>query len=268
MATITASVGAVPRQSAIPGYLRRWALAWILVGVLVFLVLYPLAMLFLASFQGAQGGGLTFANYARLFSQASTWQLIWTTVWMAVLRSSFATAIGIFLAWVVTRTDTPWRGGISFLVWIGFFAPPLPILIAWVLIAGRVGILNSLLQQLPFVSGPIFEVYSYSGIIWVSSLSLGALVFILIEPAFRAMDSSLEESARMCGASRLTALTRITIPAMGPAILGAMFYAFLLAIESFEPEIIFGTPAASTSCRPGSIPWPRSFRRICRAPRH
>ncbi len=217
--------------------------AWLFTGLLAFLVLYPLGMLFLVSFQGVEGEGISLANYTRLFSQRETWQVIWTTVWMAVVRASLATVIGIFLAWVVTRTDTPLRRVISVMVWVGFFAPLLPILVAWVLIAGEVGILNSLLQQLPFVDGPIFNVYSYAGIIWVSSLNLAALVFILVEPAFRAMDASLEEGARMCGASRFTTLTRITIPAIGPAILGALLYSFVLAVESFEPEVMLGTPA-------------------------
>jgi iron(III) transport system permease protein len=57
------------------------------------------------------------------------------------------------------------------------------------------------------------------------------------------MDASLEEAARMCGAKRFRALRAITLPAVMPAILGATFYAFILSVESFEPEIFLGTPA-------------------------
>lgn len=243
MATIAATgTVAAPRQNALVDHLRRWSPAWLLVAILTFVVLYPLANLFYVSVQ-APGGTLTIANFTRVFSQAETGSLIWTTIWMALLRAFIAGVIGIFLAWVVTRTDTPFRDGISFMIWVGYFAPTLPILIAWGLIAGRVGILNAVAQLLPWVKGPVFDVYSYPGIIFVSSLHLSSLVYLLVEPAFRAMDASLEESARMSGASRLGALMKITVPAMAPSILGAMMYSFVLAVESFETEFVFGVPA-------------------------
>jgi iron(III) transport system permease protein len=243
MATITASADAVPSRHPAQRHLSRWGFAWLLTGVLAFFILYPLAMLLWSSIHPESGGGITLASYQKVFSSAETYQLIWTTVWLAVVRTAISAVIGIFLAWVVTRTDTPWRGGIEILVWIGFFTPPLPILVSWVLLAGRVGILNNLLSNLPFVHGPVFDVYSYAGIIWVSSLREAALIFLLTAPAFRAMDASLEEAARMCGAKRLRALMSVTLPAVMPALLGATFYAFILTVESFEPEIFLGTPA-------------------------
>src|SRR4051812_30843166 len=243
MATITASAGAVPGRSPIQRHVAQWGFAWLLTAVLAFFILYPLGMLLWSSVRGDPAAGLSLASYQKVFSSAETYQLIWTTAWLAAVRTAIAAVIGVFLAWVVTRTDTPWRSGIEILVWIGFFTPPLPILVSWVLLAGRVGIFNTLLQMLPFVKGPIFDVYSYAGIIWVSSLREAALIFLLTAPAFRAMDASLEEAARMCGAKRLRALLSVTLPAVMPALLGATFYAFILSVESFEPEIFLGTPA-------------------------
>lgn len=240
-----ATISPIRRRNAagaLLDHVRTWIPAWGLTAALAFLVLFPLTLLFLASFQTAEGG-FTLSNYARMFSEKVTWGQIWTTMWLATLRCILATALGVFLAWVVTRTDTPWRGAISFMIWLGYFAPTLPLLLAWVLIAGRVGLLNAGLQHYGLIELPLFDIYSYAGIVWVSTLNLAALVFILIEPAFRAMDASLEEGARMCGASRLSTLLRITIPAVGPAILGAMLYVFVLAVESFEPELLLGTPA-------------------------
>jgi iron(III) transport system permease protein len=47
----------------------------------------------------------------------------------------------------------------------------------------------------------------------------------------------------MCGAGRLRALLSVTLPAVMPALLGATFYGFILAVESFEAEVFLGTPA-------------------------
>jgi iron(III) transport system permease protein len=242
MATITASAGVIARRHPVQRHFARWGFAWLLTAVLAYFVLYPLLTLLWSSVHSVDGT-FSVASFQKVFASPETYSLIWTTLWLAVVRVALAAIIGIFLAWVVTRTDTPWRGGIEILVWIGFFTPPLPILVSWVLLAGKVGILNNLLQMLPFVTGPVFDVYSYAGIIWVSSLREAALIFLLTAPAFRAMDASLEEAARTCGAKRLRALTAVTLPAVMPAILGATFYAFILSVESFEPEIFLGTPA-------------------------
>jgi iron(III) transport system permease protein len=221
--------------------------AWLLTFVLAVLILYPLGMLFWASVHtgGPNDPSSTFTldNYQKVFSTASTYELIWTTAWLAVVRVALGAVIGIFLAWVVTRTDTPWRRGIEVLVWIKFFAPPLPILVAWALLAGKNGALNAILLNLGVISEPFFNVYSYAGIIWVSIINLAALMFLLTVPAFRSMDATLEDSARLCGASRLETLKNVTVPVLLPTILGAIFLAFIFILESFEAEVLFGSPA-------------------------
>jgi iron(III) transport system permease protein len=128
-------------------------------------------------------------------------------------------------------------------MWVKFFSPPLPMVVAWILLAGKTGVLNSLLANLPFVAGPIFDVYSYAGIIFVSTLQLAAFIFLLTLPAFRSMDASLEEAGKIAGAGSLRILRHITAPLALPAILGATLYAFVFALESFETEILLGTPA-------------------------
>jgi iron(III) transport system permease protein len=126
-AQATAATGALPAPKLpdLLGHLRHWWPAWLLSAVLGFLVLYPLGMLFVASIRDP-AGVFSVEAYARVFSSTSTYELIWTTIWLAAVRVVLASLIGVFLAWVVTRTDTPWRGGIETLVWIKFFAPPLP----------------------------------------------------------------------------------------------------------------------------------------------
>src|SRR5438874_2465163 len=72
--------------AALAEHLRAWWHVWIFIGVLAALVLYPLVMLFLSSFRtGADGQPVAFSldSYARVFSSAATYQLIWTTVWLA-----------------------------------------------------------------------------------------------------------------------------------------------------------------------------------------
>ncbi|MEK7216032.1 MAG: iron ABC transporter permease, partial [Chloroflexota bacterium] len=211
-----------------------WWPAWLLTGVLCLIILYPMVVLFASSFLA--DGALTLSAYQKAFSSPETFQLIWTTLWLALVRVGLGAALGILLAWLIARTDLPGRGAIEVLIWIELFAPPLPMLLAWVLIAGKGGLVNALLQQ------PLLDVYSYGGIVWVSSLGVAAFICLTTLPAFRAIDVTLEDAAHLCGAGRWHVLRDVTVPVLLPAILGSVLFALVFVLESFETELILGTP--------------------------
>jgi len=218
----------------------------VLFAVVAFLVLTPLFLLLVGSFQLARPGeapvyGL--AGWRRAFSDPSIIQALWNTISLAVVRQSIALVIGVVLAWLIARTDLPWKKSLEFMFWISFFLPPLPVALGWILLLdGKFGLLNQWLEALPFVSGPIFNIYSYWGIVWVHmTTSLGVKV-LLLAPAFRNLDASLEESARSCGANPVVTLIRIVVPLMMPAILVSTVLGLIRSMEAFEIELLLGVP--------------------------
>jgi iron(III) transport system permease protein len=103
-------------------------------------------------------------------------------------------------------------------------------------------LVNQWLEALPFVRGPLFNVYSYWGIVWVHlTTSLGVKV-LLLAPAFRNLDASLEETSRSCGASPIGTLLRVVVPLMMPAILVATVLGLIRSMEAFEIELLLGVP--------------------------
>ena len=69
------------------------------------------------------------------------------------------------------------------------------------------------------------------------------MLFLFIHPAFLAMDATLEEAARMAGASAWRTLWRINLPLLMPALLASGILSFVVAMESFEIPQLLGTPA-------------------------
>ncbi|MCA6109649.1 hypothetical protein [Bradyrhizobium cenepequi] len=65
------------------------------------------------------------------------------------------------------------------------------------------------------------------------------MLFLFIHPAFLAIDSTLEEAARMAGANGW----RINLPLLMPALLASGILSFVVAMESFEIPQLLGTPA-------------------------
>ncbi len=87
------------------------------------------------------------------------------------------------------------------------------------------------------------NVYSYGGIIWHMMQYSTPFLFLFIVDIFRAMDPSLEESSRMCGASRWRTFRNITLILMLPALTNSFILSLIRGIESFESPLFFGTPA-------------------------
>jgi iron(III) transport system permease protein len=107
----------------------------------------------------------------------------------------------------------------------------------------KYGLINEWLSALPFIKAPLFDVYSFWGIVWVHlSASTIAIKVMLLTPAFRNLDASLEEASNVAGAGALKTLLKIAAPIMMPAILVAFILGLIRSLEAFEIELILGRP--------------------------
>lgn len=223
-----------------------------ILGILVLTVvavgtLLPVLFLFWGSFNiggPSQQASYGLANWQAAFSDPRVFDAIWTTVRLAVTRVAIAVVAGILFAWLIARTDMPGGSAFELLFWVAFFTPALPLTLGWILLLDPdTGLINQLLTRMPFIGEGPFNVYSFWGIVWIhlTATSIPVAV-ILFAPAFRQMSAALEDSARMCGASALMTLRRITVPLLVPAILPATVIMLIRSLEAFEIELLVGTP--------------------------
>jgi iron(III) transport system permease protein len=212
-----------------------------------FLVLFPLAMLLWGSFWTSRPGfpgTLTLNNYITAYTSLETYQVLFTTVLLIGAKTLLAVVLATTLAWIVTRTDTPFRGTLEVLATLPFFVPGLLEAIAWImLLSPNTGTINVFLRNTFGLSGAPFNVYSLGGMIWVMSLGSTSFIFLLVVNAMRNMDASLEESARASGAGAVRVALTVTMPLVAPIILSAGMLSFIRAMDSFEVPVLLGLPA-------------------------
>ena len=91
-------------------------------------------------------------------------------------------------------------------------------------------------------TGPL-NIYSLWGMVLLEGLRGVTTTFLIMVGAFRAMDPSLEEAARVAGASGPRTFFGIFIPLLTPAIFGATMYSFMTHLESLEIPLVIGLPA-------------------------
>jgi iron(III) transport system permease protein len=217
-----------------------------LVLFLSFLTLYPLSMLLYGSFHSTppgMAGEFNLDGYRNILTGQNA-QILFNTVILSFAKTIPAMLLAVLLAWIVARTDTPYASTLEVLITLPFFVPPILTAMAWGMLGNaQVGLINIVWKAVTGSESHIVNVYSWGGIIWHMMQYSTPFLFLFIVDAFRAMDPSLEESSRMCGASRWTTFRRITFILMMPAMLACFMLSLIRGIESFESPLFFGTPA-------------------------
>ena len=215
--------------------------------VVGFLVLYPLGMLLFGSFWTSRPGfpgAFTLRNYVTAYADPETYQVLFNTILLIGVKTLAAATIAVVLAWIVTRTDTPYRGMLEILIITPYFVPGILEAIGWImLLSPRSGTINVLLVNLFGWSEPPFNIYSLGGMIWVLCLGSASFMFLLIVSALRTMDASLEEAARIAGAGPIRTAVAVTLPLIAPVILGAGMLSFIRSMDAFEVPVLLGLPA-------------------------
>ncbi|WP_201832640.1 ABC transporter permease [Microvirga zambiensis] len=225
-------------QSRVEGLLFALVLVILLISVVL-----PLGMLALRSFQSEELTAFTLANYIEIVDNPRLLHGIVNSLLIAAGTTILSVFLGVALAWVNYRTNTPGTSIFSSLNLIPFFTPSFIGAIAWTLLASQnQGLLNKAVIALG-ASGPIFNIYSPTGIIWVLSLFEAPLVYLFVSSAFRRMDPSLEEAARISGAGLFQTAATVTLPMALPSILAAALLIFVTVLGSFEVPLVLGIPA-------------------------
>jgi iron(III) transport system permease protein len=220
-------------------------------GFLIFLTVamgLPLIYLLSGSFNLAAPGKASVYgvdNWVRAFTDAGTLSALWMSFSISVVRLVPAMILSVLFAWLIARTDMPGGKFLESICWIAYFVPDFPLVLAWILLLDpNFGFLNTLAKGLPFVDGAPFNPYSFWGIVWVHT-STGGVWFkvMLLVPVFRRLGATLEEAARVAGANTATMLWRITLPVLAPMILAVSVLSFIRGLQSFNTELLLGTPA-------------------------
>ncbi|HEY4134039.1 MAG TPA: iron ABC transporter permease [Alphaproteobacteria bacterium] len=215
--------------------------------VAAWLVLVPLAALFYTAFAEDTPygpGAFTLQNFVDVLTDRYFTDLFVKSVIFAGGTAVVTFALGTVVAWVVERTDAPGRGWFHGFALLSFAVPGLLTTMAWILILSpNIGWLNGELKAWFGLDAAPFNIYTMTGMVWALSSHYFPLAYLLMGPAFRVLDTRMEEAAVMSGANNFEVATRVTMPLLRPAILSTLLLLFIRGMESFEVPRLLGLPA-------------------------
>jgi iron(III) transport system permease protein len=231
-----------PRAPGLNGSHALYAVAVALSALIVGLLLVVIWSTFVAG-QPRLGAALTLANYTEVFRSTLTSPGIVNSLLIGGGTVLLNLLFALPAAYLIQRTDLPWRRMCTTLMLVGVIIPGFLRAIGWILLLSpQIGLINQALRLfLPLETGPL-SIYNVGGIIFVQGLMLTPIMFFAVAASMQAMNPDLEEAAAVSGAGPLQALWRVTTPLMLPAVLAAAIYNFMTAIAIFEIPALIGGP--------------------------
>jgi spermidine/putrescine transport system permease protein len=187
--------------------------------------------------------GNNFLRIAELHSDSQYLDLFFKSVSMAMTTSVFAVLIAFpvayYLAFCVERSRYTWL----LIVIVPFFTSFFLRLLAWKVILGDEGLINSALFALGLRAEgqPLsFLIYSQFTVIVVLMYAWVPFVCLPMFIALENVDRRLHEAAADLGASRLYAFRRITLPLATPGIVAGFLFVFIPSIGEFVTPLLVG----------------------------
>lgn len=209
------------------------------IAILVIVVAVPVLLILFNAFW--VDGKFNLADVIKVISEPDTYQALINSLIISTGTTIGSTIVGTFFAWLVTRTDLPYKGFMKAMFLVPFMLPSFIGAMAWkMLLSPRAGFINRFFMQNLGFDGPIFNIYSYAGIILVEIMYLFPFVFIQVCGALERMDPTLEESARISGAGLFTITRKITIPLVLPSILSGALLIMLYSMAHFGTVAVLG----------------------------
>ncbi|GLX67244.1 ABC transporter permease [Paenibacillus glycanilyticus] len=196
----------------------------------------------------ANPGHFTLYHWTRVLASDMSMNLFYkpilNSLGVGFAVSALSMLIGCGLAWLVVRTNVPWKKTIAFLAVIPYLLPSWIISQAWLTFFknGKIGGTPGIMEALLHVSPPDWLSYGFVPIVVSLSIHDSVFFFLIVGAALSSMNSQLEEAASVTGAARWTILRRIVFPLVLPSILSGFILIFTKAISSYGVPALLGTP--------------------------
>jgi iron(III) transport system permease protein len=203
--------------------------------LLAFLVI-PVVQVVFVAFMDATTGQFTFLNFKDFFNTALFRESFWNSIYVGGMSVMVASAFSMPLAYFTSRFE--FRGAviIQSLGIIPLIMPPFVGAVAMLMLFGRNGSINLLLDQwfgftIPFMEG-------LNGVIFVQSIHYFPFILINLSAALQNIDRSMEESAQNLGCSGLRLFRRIVLPLAMPGYVAGASLVFLKVFDDLGTPLL------------------------------
>jgi iron(III) transport system permease protein len=223
----------------------KFSLSLLLIAIILLsiFVLLPVFSVVLNAFI-EPNGEIGLQNFVNLYSTPSFRRGLINSIFTASFTLVATSAIGIPVAYVMTRYVFRGKKIFTLLTILPLMIPPFVGALALVGMMGRNGIITNFLQDLLMWLGLNISLEgglilpNIPGIVFIQTFHLWPLIYLNTSASLSKIDPTLEESARNLGSSGFTLFRRITLPLALPGFAAGALLVFLWSISDLGTPIM------------------------------
>ena len=185
----------------------------------------------------------TLKNYELFFDRWIYGKLLWRSIKMSamvtVITILLAYPAAYFLAFRVKKNKMMWL----VLINIPFVTSYLLRVLAWKIMLGNNGVINSSLLDLGFIQEPLeYLLYSRFAVALTLVHAWAAFAILPIYVSLEKIDRSLLEAAADLGESPIRTFLRVTLPLSMPGVIAAAVIEFIPTVGDYITPVMVGGP--------------------------
>jgi len=228
-----------------PG-LKPWLLSAPALALFAAIVVVPLAMTFVLSFNDfSTMGGIKpvfiLRNWHDLFTDEYFREMFGRTIRVALWVTAICIVVGAPEAYILSRMSARWRGVFLFVILGPLLISVVARTLGWALLfGGATGVVNQALMRLHVIAKPLPFMFTETGMVVALAHVLVPFMVLSVWAALQRLDPQVENAALSLGASQPTVLRRVVLPQAMPGVLSGAILVFSLAASAFATPAIIG----------------------------
>lgn len=151
-----------------------------------------------------------------ILSRPTTWLTLIRTVWLAFAVTALGSLVAVPLAWLLERTDLPWRRFWSAVLPLPLVIPSYVGAYLYVSALGPRGLLQQALEPVGIAQLP--SIYGFGGALMTLTLLSYPYILLGVRAGLRGIDPALEEASRSLGQRPWSTFLRVILPQLRPAL--------------------------------------------------
>lgn len=196
--------------------------------------------------EGAFTGYHWYEVFAGPLSKGMFWEPFGHSLLISVISCAFAILFGGLAAFLICRTNMPFKKFISAVFIFPYIMPQWTLALFWknFFTSTNCSVTNYMgeFQALTGVAMPEWFVYGPFSISLVLGLHYAPFAYILIGGVLRNMDANLEEAATILNIPKWKTFFKVTVPILKPALLSTVLLVFTAAMSSYPVAMTLGSP--------------------------
>ena len=214
---------------------------------LLILLILPLITLVVLSFQksafGADSSVFSVDSYVEFFQNSAYQRLMWRSLWIALIVSIYTILLAYPVAYFMAFHGGEKQSLLLNLLIIPAWTSFLLRVLAWRVILGSSGLLNSFLLWVGVINEPITGLF-YSPVAVIITLVYIWIPFaaLPIYVALQRIDTALLEAAADLGGKPWQVFLKVTLPLSIPGIVTAFLFVFIPTVGEYVTPAMVGGP--------------------------